>query len=48
MLASRSLYNSSKWSLTKISILLMIKRENSITIFFGDVIKLKLLTREVE
>lgn len=47
MLASRSLYNSSKWSLTKISILLMIKRENIITIFFGDVIKLKLL-REVE
>lgn len=48
MLASRSLYNSSKWSLTKISILLMIKRENIITIFFRDVIKLKILTREVE
>lgn len=48
MLVFRSFYNFFKWFLIKILILFMIKCENIIIIFFGDVIKLKLLMREVE
>lgn len=48
MLVFRSFYNFFKWFLIKNLILFMIKCENIIIIFFGDVIKLKILMREVE